>query len=450
MLKDRLCYLLLGIILLVHSLVVTRLIFFPYPELFIYPYLTNNGLKPYSQILDQHFPGFMFLPFNFDNLGMVNEIVARAWLISVVLITHLLLFFISRYFLKSGYKALLVNFLYLIWQPFFEGWVLWIDNFLPLFLLPAFYLLYRKRFFLVGIFLGLGIIFKQTMIPLSILVFIYILWSEKSKQEIVKYLVGLLPPILLMVLYFIWIGVFEDFWYWTIVFNLTIYASSGTQIPENFGFISRVLVVYTASLSYFLYKDKRFKVILSLFLIGSAVGAFDRANFVHFQPSLPFAMLGTAIGVYSLPKKKALFILTSFYLVVTLWWQNIFYRGHLSNMVFFFDKSTYGIAEKVKQYTNKGDKIFVFGAAPHLYQMSQTLPAGEVFVFQFPWFLKVAEDKILAGIKKDQPEIIVADRTVEIEGMKITDFAKDIDQYILENYYMIDNVGAAEILRKKD
>ena len=62
--------------------------------------------------------------------------------------------------------------------------------------------------------------------------------------------------------------------------------------------------------------------------------------------------------------------------------------------------------------------------------MSQTLPAGDIFVFQFPWFLKIAEDRILEGVKKDKPNIIVSDRTVEIEGQNITDFAKNIDQYI--------------------
>ncbi|MBI2086444.1 hypothetical protein HYT74_03830 [Candidatus Daviesbacteria bacterium] len=123
------------IIILAHIFILSKLIFFPYPELFVYPYLTNKGLLPYSQILDQHFPGLMFLPVNFDNLGMNDEVSARFWLFGIVFLTHVLLFLISKTYLGAK-RALLVNFLYLIWQPFFEGWVLWIDNFLPLFLLP--------------------------------------------------------------------------------------------------------------------------------------------------------------------------------------------------------------------------------------------------------------------------------------------------------------------------
>src|SRR3989338_3479932 len=75
----KIIYLFLGLILLTHILILSKLIYFPYPELFIYPYLTNHGLKPYSQIIDQHFPGLMFLPLNLDNLGMTTPEIARIW-----------------------------------------------------------------------------------------------------------------------------------------------------------------------------------------------------------------------------------------------------------------------------------------------------------------------------------------------------------------------------------
>ena len=181
--KTNVAIIILGLIVFVHAIILTKLQFFPYPELFVYPYLTNHGLKPYSQILDQHFPGLLFLPINFDNLGMNDEVVARYWLIGVVIIIHLFLFLILRKILRDNKKALLVNFLYLIWQPFFEGWVLWLDTFLPLFLLPAFYFaslseqknsvhfLIKDKLFLTGLLLGIGIVFKQTTIPLAGLFF---------------------------------------------------------------------------------------------------------------------------------------------------------------------------------------------------------------------------------------------------------------------------------------
>lgn len=435
-------------ILVAHAFILTKLQFFPYPELFIYPYLTNHGLKPYSQILDQHFPGLMFLPINFDNLGMNDEYSARIWLVTIVIITHILLFFVSREILKSNKKALAVNLLYLIWQPFFEGWVLWLDTFLPLFLLPAFYFMLKNKLFLTGLLLGLGIVFKQTVVPLAGLIFLYILWEKRKLESLVNYSVGISIPASLMLLYMTNIDVLNDFIYWTIIFNLTVFAQHGTSIPSTLGFITRIVFVYSMSLIAFLHKDRRQTIILAVFLLGSLVSIFDRADFVHLQPSLPFVIIATTLGLFSIKSKKLLTVLIFIYLFVTIWWLNIFYKGHLSDKIFFFDDQTKVLARKIKQYTDEGDKIFIFGGVPHLYQMTQTLPAGNIFVFQFPWFIKVAEERILDGLKVDKPNIIVSDRTVEIEDQKITGYAREIDQYIQRNYEVMDEVGTTSILRK--
>lgn len=437
----------LGVILIIHAFILTRLIFFPYPELFIYPYLTNHGLKPYSQILDQHFPGLMFFPINFNNLGMTTPEVARVWLISTVILTQLLLFFVAKQLLKDDKKALFVNLLYLVWQPFFEGWVLWIDNFLPLILLPSFYALYKRKIFITGLLLGIAVVFKQTILPLAFITFIYIFWESKNFRKVLTYLTGLITPIMFMLIYIISIGVFNDFIYWAIIFNLTIFAKYGTSLPSSVGFVTRVVFVYAHSLLALFEKEKRLVKILFIFLIGSLMGVFDRADFVHFQPSLPFALLATVIGFSNL-RKKALKVLLLIYFFVGFWWLSVFFRGHLSNKVFFFDENTQEVASKIRQYTNTGDKIFVFGAVPHLYQMSDTLPAGDIFVFPFPWFLQVAQGSLLEGLKKDKPEIIVSEPTVEIEGLRIIDFASDIYQYIQSHYQRIDSWGDIIILRK--
>ncbi len=449
MLKNNLQYFLFGLILLVHGLLLTKLIFFPYPELFIYPYLTNNGLLPYKQILDQHFPGLMFLPINFNNLGMTNPDTARIWLIAVVLITHLFLFVISRNFFKNGYKALLVNLLYLIWQPFFEGWVLWIDSFLPLILLPAFYFLYNRKFFISGIFIGLAVVFKQVMIPLAAILLFYVWWESREFKKMRDFFIGLSLPVFLMIIYLISKDVFNDFFYWTVIFNLTVFAKYGRGGGGDFAHLSRVILVFgTAFLTVGKIKERPVQILL-IFLVGSLLGLTTRFDFVHFQPALPFAVILTALAAYSLNKQKMGLIFIGIYIFIALWWQNIFYKGHTGNKVFFFDEQTYKIAGKIMQYTKPKDKIFVFGAAPHLYQMTQTLPAGDIFVFQFPWFFQIAQDRILAGLKQDRPDIVVVDKTVKIEGRPISGFGSDINAYLIDNYEKIDNVGDTEILKRK-
>lgn len=436
------------IIILVHIFILTKLIYFPYPELFIYPYLVNHDLKPYSQILDQHFPGLMFLPLNLDNLGMNTPETARIWSIAIVVIIQITLFFIGSEIFKSKFKALLVNILFVVWQPFFEGWVLWIDSFLPLLLLPAFYALFKNKFFISGILLGLAIVFKQTIIPLSLFVLVYIFWKRCSPSICLKYLGGLLIPVSLMVIYLISIGVLGDFWYWTVSFNLTTYAKFGRGEGPTLAHLSRAILVF--GLPFLILRKINLTAvqILLIFLIGSLVGLTTRFDFVHFQPALPFALLSFVFVLGRLGGVGRLGVI-SLYSLVALWWLIIFYKGHLGDRVIAFDADTKNLAAKIRNYTKQREKIFVFGAAPHLYQMSDTLPAGDIFVFQFPWFLKVAEGRILEGIEKDKPQIVISDRTVKIEEKKIIEFAPNIDQYILENYEKIDNVGDAEILRRK-
>lgn len=432
----------LAAIILVHIFVLTKLIYFPYPELFIYPYLTNHGLKPYSRILDQHFPGLLFLPVNFNNLGMNTAETARMWSIALVVIIQLMIFFIGSKIFKSRKKALLVNTLYLAWQPFFEGWVLWIDSFLPLLLLPAFYALYKKKFFITGVLLGLAVVFKQTIIPLSVFVLAYIFLTKKDLKTILFYLSGLFIPVGLMLIYLMSIGVFRDFWYWTIIFNLTTYAKFGRGAGPTLAHFSRVLLVFGCA--FLVIRKIRLPEaqILLIFLTGTLLGLFTRFDFVHFQPALPFALIATVYGL-------GRFSFAGIYGLILVWWLGIFYKGHLGDRIISFDSSTKELAVKIRDYTAPGEKIFVYGAGPHLYQMSGTLPAGDIFVFQFPWFFRVSQDRILAGIIKDRPAIIVSDRTVEVEGDKLTDFTQDIDRYILENYEKIDNVGDTEILRRK-
>lgn len=448
MLSSNMTKLFLLIIIIFHTFLLTRLIFFPYPELFIYPYLTNHGLKPYSQIIDQHFPGLMFLPINFNNLGMTNPDIARIWLIVTVVITQVLLFVISKGILKSSKKALLVNLLYLIWQPFFEGWVLWIDSFLPLILLPAFYFLYYRKFFITGIFLGLGIVFKQTIIPLSLFTLIYIFWKSQNLKDCLKFLGGLLIPVGLMVIYLAGIGVFWDFWYWTVMFNLTIFAKEGRGVGPTLAHFSRVLLVFgLAFLVIRRIKTKEAQILL-IFLIGALLGLSTRFDFVHFQPALVFALMATVYGLGGLRKLWKLGLI-GIYGLVLVWWLIIFYRGHIGDRIISFDSNTLKLGAKIRSYTKPKEKIFVFGAEPHLYQMSKTLPAGDIFVFQFPWFFQVAQDRILAGIKQDRPNIVVADKTVRMEGKALVEFGSKINTYLMENYEKIDNVGEGEILRRK-
>lgn len=449
-------FLVLFTFIALHITILSRLIFFPYPELFIYPYLTNSGLTPYKQIFDQHFPGLMFFPVNLDNLGMNDVAGARLVSISIVLFIHLFIFLIARKFFGSERKALLANLVYLIWQPFFEGWVLWIDSFLPLFLLPAFYFLFRgikkesnKYLFLAGLFLGISLVFKQTILPLIGLTSLFLLVKTKSFRKLSWFILGVLPIPLLMLVYFWSKGILGDFWYWTVTYNLTTFAKYGRKAAFFSGIVRVAAVFGFALFGAFSKKLKEIYSWLLVFIIGSLPAAFARFDFVHFQPALPFLALATTVSLDWVWSKNKTKILALVYVLGTVFFLSVFFRGHIGERIFFFDKETQAVAQRIRKLSSPGEHIFVYGAAPNLYQMSKTLPAGNVFVFQFPWFMMVREDKILAGIQKDKPNLVVADRSVVIQEQNLIDFSAKINSYLLQNYETFDKIGSVEFLKRK-
>ncbi len=444
----------LFLIIAAQILALSRLVFLPYPELFVYPYLTNHGLLPYRDILDQHFPGLMFFPINFDNLGMRTPEVARVVQILVIVIIQVLIFFIGRKIFKSDLKALIANLLFLVWQPFFEGWVLWIDSLLPIFLLPAFYFSYkawengkRKDLFLGGLFLGIGLVFKQVVAPLALIVLILLYFKRKDVKEIMWLLLGILPFPLLMIIYIISKGIFSDFWYWTIVFNLTTFAKYGRRGPTFFEFF-RVAAVYGFSLLGLMSKKFRSEMLwLVVFALGALFSANARFDFVHFQPSLPFICLMSVVALdFAWRKLK---FMSLFYIAVASIFLFTFFRGHIGTKIYFFDKEDALVTQKIEDLTKPGEKIFLYGTPLHYYQITQTLPAGDVFVFQFPWFMMEAQDRVVSGLEKDLPALVVADRSLTIDGRKLTDFSPKINEFILQNYEIYDKIGSVEFLRLK-
>ncbi len=454
--KDK-SFLILLLLILLHGFIMTKLIFFPYPEFFVYPYLTNEGLKPYSQIFDQHFPGLMFLPFNLDNLGMNDEFSARWWLIGLIGMTHLLIYFISFRIFNNKWKALIANIFYLLWQPYLEGWMLWIDNFMPLFLLPAFYYSYlsisekknsNRNIFFTGFFLSLGILFKQMAIPLTALVFLLIWFYEKRFSVIWPFVLGLLPITLLTGAYLLSINVLKDFWYWTVTYNLTTFAAYGRKPAYATGLI-KIIFIYSIIFFSYLSSNKKLIICLLVFIIGGLSGDIARFDLVHFQTSLPFLSILFAEVFFLIRKTKFKIYFYVFYILVIIFWMLTFYKGHLSDKVYFFDESTKNIINKVRDYTEEKERIFLFGVSPHIYQQSQTLPTGDIFVFQFPWFLMETEDKFLKALQNNPPNLIVADSNMEIEGVKLKDYAKSIDMFIESRYEAFDRSDNVIFLRLK-
>ena len=445
-------------IIAVHLFLLARLIFFPYPELFIYPYLTARGLIPYQQILDQHFPGLMFFPINLYTLGMTTPEAARLWQFGVVATTHVLLFLVAKKFLKSGKWALLVNLLYLLWQPFFEGYVLWIDSFIPLLLLPSFYFLIRwqrdrkrRDIFWSGLFMGLALLFKQVVAPLAVLTSLLILIFSRKLKPFLVFALAFSIPAVFLVAYILKLGIWQDFFYWTVTFNLTTFAQMGRKYPRLLDLIKSLPVFGSAFFALiWLFKKKRKNFIwLGSFLIGSLFFAYARFDFIHLQPALPFALLALVLLIKDWPARilkpaMVLFIAASFIFVTP------FYKGMSKDTVLFYSNKEKQLAAKLLSIVVPGHTIFALATTPHIYQMTNTLPPGRVFVFQFPWFMVEAEEKVLEGLRDNPPKVIIAEPQATTGGIKLVSYMPQIDNFVKRNYERVDKIGQIEILLPKE
>jgi hypothetical protein len=456
--KEKIFPLIIGFLILVHIFILLQMLFFPYPELFIYSYLTDKGFMPYKQIIDQHFPGVMFLPVNLYSLGI--DTLAEMRMVSFALIISGDLIFakiLKKLFNKNTY-VFLGLLLYVFWQIYFEGHVLWIESFITPLLLGAFYLLMNffdrksySQFYIAAFILGLSLVLKQTVLPLVGLIYLYLIYKKVPLKNIFYSLLLFSLPMCMVLLYFIKIGIIKDFFYWTVTFNLTAFAQMGKTHPTINDLIKTMPVFGTAAISIlWLIRTRGLKKALlpGLFLLGSLFFAYARFDYIHLQPALPFAVILILFLLNNLKRNLLIasalvYFLVSLYIFIPSFRFNN--RPGISPML--NDIDTVSLVNLVNKY-KKGGSIFALGTYPHIYYLTNTLPPGGIFSFQFPWFMKVAENRVLEGILSDPPDIIVRDTTAQVDGLTLIDYMETIEDYVEKHYKVVDSVGSSEILVK--
>lgn len=449
-------YIFLGLLFLLHAATLSNLVFFPFPEFFVLPYFTNHGLIPYKQIVDQHAPGLFFLPVNAGTLGLHGVEMARIWLIIITCISSLFIFLTTRLISKSSLIGLLASLIFYFWHAFWGGWTLWIDSLIPLILVPAFYISFKiaesknnKLAAILGIIFGLGIGLKQTILPLAIFTPIILSFILRDYKVILYFIIGFLPIPILLVLYFLRLGIFLDVFYWAGIFNTSVYpqlSRKGPEYPTAF----QMIISYSPILFFPFLKNYKTAILICLFMFWSLVPIVDRFDSNHFQPSLPFLSIGLALIIYQFYKTKRLIAYFLIYFLISSFFVYKDIRMHLRDEVIIYNKQIINLSQEIKNYTNPDDEIFAYGVNPLIYYLSDTLPPGRYFVFQMPWYLSILEEAQVQSLKQSQPKIVVRDKGYSIDGENLSAFAPKISEYIDTNYEVFKRSGDFEILKKKD
>ena len=189
---------------------------------------------------------------------------------------------------------------------------------------------------------------------------------------------------------------------------------------------------------------------LVLFVVGALVGVSDRWDSIHFQPSLPFLVMGMAVVFMERLKNEYIRDYFFLYFIFSVLSVLNFISTSASDTVWYFDKGTKDIAERIKLYTKPREEIFLFGQSHILYPLSGTLPAGRILNSPVPWMMIISEQDEIRNLSYNRPSLVVRDRNFTVDGRNITNYAKDLDGYIEQNYTVFDRLNDVEFLKRKE
>lgn len=429
-------------------LILGSLRFVLYPELVVNSYLTASGFLPYREILDQHFPGLMFFPVNFHTLGLRDAWDFHLLLMAVAGSLTVLTYLVARR-LAGEAVALLAALAYAAWQPFFEGETLWLDTFLPLFTLPALVLLLDARWFLAGLALGVGLLFKQTLVPLVAFAGLVVLREGGAWRGLLRFAAGALLPSLAMLLHFHAIGVLADFWFWTVGFNLTTAVRSATLAPQTGDLIRMALPVAIGIAAVAIAPARWRPGLVALWGCASVAGGLGRFGLVHLQPAVPFfAILLGMLGV-ELWHRRATLALVALVLLVPVWLGE-FYGRRSRWLEDPAQKERLASIEKlIRDRAAPSERALLLGIPPQLYATTGTLPPGRVFVFYLPWFTDAAGSRVREALRDDPPKVVLIDTASGSDGQRMTDYERPLIDDVRARYELTARLGSIEVYEPK-
>ncbi len=444
--KYRFELVVLAVIFQVIILAQTR--FTAWPEMLLWPYLILKGWLPYKDIAIAHTPLLitdLSIFFKFFGLGLL-QLKIYTWLI--ILFTDGLLYFVSKklWGIKAALASLLV---YIPLQLFYDGNGLWFDLALAPSALLIYYCLRKQKYLWAGIWWGIAFLTKQTAFWFLIPAFILLLKGNlfKGLKGFGKGAVIIFVPALLII-YFL--GIFPDFYYWTIKFGIGILPTASGQIL--FPTIKQLLVALFPIALLFLARLRLHKPSTTLLLWGvfGALGAYPRWDLFHFQPGLPFLAIGLALMLLSFSKIKVveksvlLIALALFLIIIARQTERAWGQGDR-----FFEQQILQASADIKNNTSKDDKIYVFNTWDDIYVLSDTLPAIRPWIPGLGWYVGLtgAQEKMTSQFAENRPGYIVIGQYEDTNSWVYE--PELLLNFIRKNYQIKEKIGQLSILVPK-
>ncbi len=368
--------------ILLHILLLLLGRYIAWPENFLWSYLHFSGLALYKDIFYIYPPLYFLLLTAFYQLAGLSLASLQAFSIIIIIGTDVLLYFAAK-------RKIWPVALYLPLQFFFEGNGMWPDQLLaPIFLL-AFLALRSRRWFILGLALGLALVTKQTAVY-AILIF----WLATKNWR--QALAGAAVPLGLAAVYLQTIGAWNDFYQQTVVYILSYHAGSSLQqLWPTIGQTILLAVIFLPALAWGVWQKKYLLVALT---IAAGLGMFTRFGYFHLQPALPFLALLVAESPWSLP----VFFL-SWALAIRL------FIGGFRAEPKFLTTDVLANAKSINRYVAPGTKTLILTPLDHYYYLTGTRPVGNFFTTSTPWNLLYpgVSERIITALATEKPKFVV-------------------------------------------
>lgn len=399
---------LMPIIILAHILLLSQLQYIAWPENFLWPYFNFSGLTFYKDIFYIYPPFYVILLsgwFKIVGLSLLNlQVISYA----VIGLTDWLLYVAAK-------KKLWPLLIYIPLQIFFEGNGLWPDQLLAPIFLAGWLLFTSKKYFYLGIVLGLAMLTKQTAayFALGLALISFKNWG--------RMLSGALCVLALFTVYFIFSNNFTNFWQQTVVYIFSHHIGNSLQtLWPNRQQIIAVGLIYIPAVFLGIKSKRRPEILLMLL---ASLGIFTRFEYFHLQPALPFAVILLSSGTISVPFLLIFLFLFGKFLIRSY---------HLPPR--FYTPDLLVNAATINQFIPPGSKTLIINSWDHYYYLTGTLPIGNFFFSSTPWNWSYnnLQEKEVATLEKEQPKYVVYGDCFRIDN--ICHQPKIIGSYIKNRY----------------
>ena len=373
-------------------------------------WLISKGKVPFKDTFSPKPPAIEFVAAGLFTAFGPSLFAARMFIAFIAVIQLALIFALAKK--AFGEKpALIASLFYCLWSLAFSAYWMVIGPFLALISTAAIFFAYlylyqkpcSKNAFLLGLFLGLDVLFKQTMLPFALGMLLVVLaislFGRKrlpSASETVSAIIGLAAMPLLFLLYLFATGSFS-FFVEAMLFPFT-QLNNFAEVTVDTKLLIAVAAFVAVPLSLLgMWKNllgKKVNRLVIYFSVLWFVFSFSnalpfRSCCIHLLPALPaasiFAGFMIARGVKKGRGSLGADLLKAFsiaLIILSVFSVAFFYQAFSSPEYSFTDLEN--VASYVKQNSASNDNIMVFPATPELYFLSQRMPSARQFIFFDP------------------------------------------------------------------